>query len=145
MYRPLNTLIAPLALLVSACVFAPATYASEDHTPVEDTMDAMQSAYRKVGRAMRKPAENLTDLLGWVQEMQMGAVAAKVMEIKIPAGMGDAAAVQKKYRLEMTKTVIALVELEQTLLEEDFEAAKAAFDKVKALKSEGHDQFKIED
>ena len=143
MYHHLKISASLFTLIAAAFISAPPSLSADgDHSPVEDAMESMQSAYRKVGRAMRKPEENAEQLLAWVQEMQVGAVAAKVMDIHIPNGMGSVEEVQKKYRMEMTRTVIALVKLEQALLAGDFEAAKAAFDKVKALKSEGHDTFK---
>lgn len=135
--------IASIGLFVLALALPNAAQADG---PLEEVMEEMQSSYRLVGRALRKPAENLDTMLKVAQDMQLAAVKAKGMEVELPpnASSSDAAAYQKQYRVMMLQSILALVQFEEALLREDYDAAKVAWDAVRASKSDGHDKFKVE-
>ncbi|MEM7673312.1 MAG: cytochrome b562 [Verrucomicrobiota bacterium] len=121
-------------------------HSTQAQTELQDAMDQMQDAYRTVGRALRKPQENLSKLLDAAQAMQEGAIKSKALEVEIPPGTPDEQTdeYQLKYRILMNESLLALVQFEQALLKNDFDAAKKAFAAVKASKADGHDAFKVD-
>ena len=136
-----------VTLASATLILAPSLTQAEEHaapTTIIDAMDMMQDSYRVAGRAIRKPEENLDRLLEAAHAMQKGAIAAKGMTLKPEGEVGNPVEFQMRYRLGMVKTLAALAEFEEALLMKDFDAAKTAFDKVKASKSEGHDEFRVE-
>ncbi|MEM9025411.1 MAG: hypothetical protein AAGB06_00610 [Verrucomicrobiota bacterium] len=114
-------------------------------TELQDAMDQMQDAYRTVGRALRKPEENLAKLLDAAQAMQEGAIKSKALEVEIPPGIPNEQInqYQLQFRILMNESLLALVQFEQALLKEDFDAAKKAFAAVRASKADGHDAFEV--
>ncbi|MGB0370376.1 MAG: cytochrome b562 [Opitutales bacterium] len=139
-----RTSLAALCMLILTSALPLTSHAGGN---LHDLMEEMQDAYRVAGRAIRSPEENLAKLLDAAQTMQEGAVLSKKVEVELPDGapIADADAYQVKYKIAMTKTLLALVQFEQALLMKDFDAAKTAWAAVKASKGEGHDEFKIDE
>jgi len=143
-------LLAAATLLFAVLASAPATAAAEG---VEDTelykkMELMQDQYRTLGRGLRRPsADDLPKLLDAVQQLQLLTVETKVMTPRMAESIeaADRPAFILAYRELQIKTLVTLLNMEEALLNSDFERADAFWDELKDRKSEGHEAFKQED
>ena len=116
---------------------------------LEDTMDAINDDYKLVGRALKAGA-NADDkdlYLEALQRIQLGMLSSKVMvptRATTPSA-ADKAKMVNDYRLEMIQAVIALLQVESDILNDDYTAAAASFDKLKESKKRGHNAYQEED
>lgn len=150
---PTHLLIAAAALLAALCL-APATASAHNHEGDEKEselykkMEEMQDHYRSLGRGLRRPsAEDLPGFLDNVQQLQVLTVQTKTM---IPSMASSVPEEERPtfvlaYRQKQLDTLRSLIDLEEALLEADFEKADELFDEVKKHRSEGHESFKQDD
>lgn len=142
--------LAAATLLFASLAYAPATAATEG---VEDTelykkMELMQDQYRTLGRGLRRPtADDLPELLDAVQQLQLLTVETKVMTPHMAESIeaADRPAFILAYRELQIKTLVTLLNMEEALLNSDFEKANVFWDELKDRKAEGHEAFKQED
>ncbi|WP_158279773.1 cytochrome b562 [Coraliomargarita sinensis] len=120
----------------------------EKESVLHDKMEVMQDHYRSLGRGLRRPsAEDLPDFLDAVQQLQVLTVQTKTlvppMANSLPEGKRPAFVMA--YRQKQLDTLRTLIDMEEALLEADFEKANELFDALKKHKSEGHESFKEDD
>lgn len=117
------------------------------HTPLEEEMDKIGDAWKRVRRAIRNP-ENFPSAAEQVAVMLKHAKKSVDMEPSLLAEQeGDAA--KKKflegYRKGMKQTVALLEELHAALESGDAEAVKATVGKINDARKKGHKEYKPED
>lgn len=131
--------------------FAPVAAFAEHHeeeSVLHDKMEAMQDNYRTLGRGLRRPsAEDLPGFLSAVQQLQVLTVQTKTMLPPMAEKLPEAerAAFVLAYRQKQLDTLRTLIDMEEALLEADFEKAGELFGALKKHKSEGHESFKEEE
>jgi soluble cytochrome b562 len=144
MLRPsLPLLLTPALLLLPAAQESPDEH---EHTELEERMEEIESAVKRLRRSLRDDA-NRADSLALVVEMQRATLASKGLAPKRAATLeGEARArFEREYRRTMVDLLSAQLELEAALLDGDLEAAKAAFTRVRDFEDSGHERFSEEE
>ena len=111
-------------------------------TPLEEHMESIEDAVKRLRRSLRDPA-NLAGSLELVARMQADTLVCKGLEPRLSAGLpaDERAASATAYRRLMVDFLSAQLELEAALLDGDAEATSAAFQRVRDFEEPGHERF----
>ncbi|MBK1879258.1 cytochrome b562 [Pelagicoccus mobilis] len=119
----------------------------DDHTPLEEEMDAMNKSWRHVRRALRDPAK-FADAAKKVETMIVHAEKSIEMEPILLAEQEGAEAKKKfmeGYQKGMRYTVKMLKELQAAFEAGDAEKATELVSKLNDARKKGHQKYKPED
>lgn len=136
-----------LKYLSLACLLVlgalPGRAAEEHHTPLEDQMEEINAAYRKLGRQVADAAKN-ADSLKQVAIIREHALAALKFEPKRKADVPapEQAAFLNGYQTTMKAFVAKLDELQAALTGGKNEAAVALLQELKKAQEDGHRDFR---
>ncbi|MFW6217455.1 MAG: hypothetical protein ACOC4K_00520 [Verrucomicrobiota bacterium] len=138
--------LAAAFLLFAVLAVAPASAGAEavEDTELYQKMEEMQSHYRTLGRGLRRPtADDLPTLLDAVQHLQLLTVETKSMTPYKAKSIEaeDRPAFVLAYRELQIKTLVTLLNMEEALLDSDFENANVFWDELKERKADGHEAF----
>ena len=141
-----------LAVLVAAGYLAlphPAQAAEEPAAKgpsLHDTMEQMNSAFRRLRRQIRKPDKAVSSL-ELIATMQAKVVTAKALAPKQITAMpkDKQAAALKSYRLQMVAVLGELVAAEKAVLEARYDDAYEHARKMNTLKGECHEKMKVDE
>lgn len=120
----------------------------EDESPLHEAMETMGDVFKPFMRAMRAPNPDDKDrYLDWLQEMQTQAVISKVHVPRYFEELSEeeAATMLVSFRVDMTKFIGSLLELEKAILEDDWETAKTLAADLKTHRKEGHKAYDPEE
>lgn len=152
-FRPRHLLLAGLAastLLCSGLRAADHDHGdSDDESPVHERMEEMGKSMRVLARGLNSadPAAGKADYLEALQKMQLLAVEAKAL---VPSTMekvpeADRPAKLAGYRADLAATIAIMLEIEQAVLSDQWDAAKEAFGKLRAARKDGHEKYAPEE
>ena len=135
-----------LAVLFLGALASPRAFAGEAESPVDDAMQALNSAIRKANRHYADPAKK-DSTLTLVAEMQAHVEAAKKMSPSKAAKL--AGAEKDKYVAVYQKNLDDLLQdiaaLKAAVTAGQADVAKAQLDKIAQLKESSHKELGIEE
>ena len=115
-----------------------------DESPLHEEMEIMNDAFKPLVRAMRNPdPANQEQYLEWIQAMQVSAVNSKVYVPRYFAELSEeeAGKMLVEYRVDMTKFIATLLELEAAVLLENWEEASEIAGGLRDHRKHGHSTY----
>ena len=115
--------------------------AADDDEALHEAMEGMQSGLRSLRKQISP--EGKAEALETVRAMQVHTVVAFGYIPAIPEGTDAATTLTwgTDYKARMLKLGLELVALEELLLQDDIDGAKATYRKLSTHKKEGHDKY----
>jgi hypothetical protein len=132
-----------------ACMLAPAmsfgadAKAAKEHTALEDQMEEMNAAYRKLGRQIADPAKNADSLKQTAIIREHATAAMKLEPIRkadVPAP--EQAKFVADYQAKMKAFIAELGKLDEALKAGKNEEAAALLKVLKQAQEDGHKDFR---
>lgn len=135
-----SALAACLLAFLALLLFAPQAHSNEE---LEDAMEHMERPYKQLKKHLKNPAER-ESCLKWIAEFQKYALQSKAV---LPESIGDLPPEQRQkasdaYRTMMVNLLRATLDIEQALIEKDFDTAAKEFLTLEKLDIEGHKEFR---
>jgi len=121
---------------------------AEEHSPIHDAMEAMNTAYRNLSRGLRNPDPAAkTDYLEWLQAIELAAVEAKphVPSRILELPEAEQPAMIASYRSELAAAIETMMQLEQAMIADEWETVKTLGRQLGSQRSEGHKKYKPEE
>lgn len=147
--RNFISLLVALVTALAAPTLATAQDTKESElTPMEESMETMEGAFRNLRRALRSPDLALKeDYLQYVSIMKTEAIKCKdwvpqLIEDLPEAKKGEAL---KSYLEDMDRFIEIIGTLDVAVQEAKWDEANAAIKKMRKEKSDGHKQYKKEE
>jgi chaperonin cofactor prefoldin len=145
--RSLSPLVFTSALLFSTVAhvgLTPSAFSAEEkHTELENKMEDMAAAFKKLRRQVADPAQNAASI-ELVQKVIAGAKASVGLT---PAKFSDLPEAERpkaaaEYKKQMEQLIHALQQLETTLKENKNAEAEELVKKINGMQKQGHKEFK---
>ena len=120
--------------------------AAEAETPLYLAMESMQASLRALRKQIDNPAES-ANAAATVRSMQLNAMTAFGQTPPAVEGANekDTALWNIQFRRQIVELEVALLDLEQAIVEGRVEDAKQGYAKLNELKKLGHEKFQVED
>ncbi len=117
-----------------------------EHTPLEDEMDAMNKAWRKVRRAVADPSKNEATIelvMSMIKHAEASVELTPMRIEEIPEGQKDKWL--KGYQKAMKENVKLLEQLAAALKKDNNDKASALVAKINDARKQGHKKYKPQD
>lgn len=131
--------LAPLAILPLLPI---AQEPDADESEIDRQMEVVEDAIGKLRRSLRDEAKNEESLTA-VATIEAAVLKSKLLTPKMAAAVPEAEreAFVRAYRKELCAMLRDLLELEDALLDRDYERAAPIFKQVRQLEEPAHERF----
>ena len=142
----MKTILCPVLLLALAFPMARSTRQEQEHSAPETELAAHMEKIEDAAKLLRKTLRDPSSAgaaLGTLAEIESHSLACKALVPAEVAKLPEAerAAMVSAYRRTMVDFMMRQLELEAALLDGDADAAKAAFERFRAMEDSAHERF----